>query len=173
MRSGPFGRFFARGCAALGSQSRSYHRYGPNLNTSLPADPASTPSVRDFSELKHSLKPNQTTPKGGRPSFQLGRSEAPAGPWGLFSQRKRKELPGVRRPDGSIVRHTRCGDVGQKATRMRMAPSGRELTNRKRRCPPLPSRYFYRPHAGPFGGRPPLRDTLTGGRPPGRKVPDP
>ena len=24
-----------------------------------------------------------------------------------------------------------------------------------------------------FGDRPPLRDTLTGGRPPGRKVPDP
>jgi hypothetical protein len=48
----------------------------------------------------------------------------------------------------------------------------RILTNRKRRCPPMPNRYFYRPHVGPFGDRPPVRNTLTGGRPPGRKLPD-
>ena len=46
----------------------------------------------------------------------------------------------------------------------------RKRTNRKRKSPPLPSRYLYRPHAGPFGDRPPLRRTITGGRPPGRRI---
>ena len=63
---------------------------------------------------------------------------------------------------------TRCGDP--------VAPKAAARTNkltRKRRCPPMPSRYLYRRHVGLFGDRPPLRDTLTGGRPPGRKLPDP
>jgi hypothetical protein len=58
-------------------------------------------------------------------------------------------------------------------SRQRRAAQDKQLTNRKRRCPPMPSRYLYRPHVRPFGDRPPLRDTLTGGRPPGRKLPDP
>src|SRR5688572_19308385 len=34
--------------------------------------------------------------------------------WGLFSQRKRKGATRARRPDSSIVSHTRSGDVASK-----------------------------------------------------------
>jgi hypothetical protein len=86
----------------------------------------------------------------------------------LLSARKNGRCPSPR-PGGSIVRYA----VWRPHRAKGGPPRINKLTNRKRRCPPMPSRYLYRPDVCQFGDRPPLRDTLTGGRPPGRKLPDP